>query len=216
MESLASMMFISLSPGSDCPIPFSPFCQVSQLRRFSSLETSPVGSHVTLNRPPEPPQGLEQEEHEFAGKYGQLTPTGGGDPIPLVKERLLIGRRGEADIQLKFNNVSTQHCRLTLEHGYWFVRDLNSRNGTKVDGRSVIRKRVDPESKLSIARHEYVVEYDPQALGAYGPPPADDDYMDEMMRSSLMDRAGLKKRDRQRDSGKSRRMTLDDPTKKKK
>ncbi|MEO1617590.1 MAG: FHA domain-containing protein [Planctomycetota bacterium] len=115
--------------------------------------------------------------------------------MPLTKERLLVGRRSECDIQLKFNNVSGQHARLTLEQGYWFIRDMNSRNGIKVDGKPVIRKRLDPKTKLSIARHEYLVEYDPQTLGAYGPPPADDDYMDEMMRSSLMDRAGLSKRD---------------------
>ena len=137
----------------------------------------------------------DDDDLDFAGKYGQLTPTGGGDPIPLIKDRLLIGRRAESDIQLKFANVSGQHCRMSLEHGYWFIRDLNSRNGIKVDGRSVIRKRLDPKTKLSIARHEFIVEYDPQTLGAYGPPPADDEYMDELMRSSLMDRAGLSKRD---------------------
>lgn len=144
---------------------------------------------------------METDTKEFAGPYGQLTPCGGGDPIPLMKDRLLIGRRGEADVQLRFNNVSTQHCRMTLEYGYWFVRDMNSRNGTKVDGRTIIRKRLDPGSKLSIARHDYIIEYEPQALGAYGPPPADDDFMDEMMRSSLMDRAGLSKRDDGRPSG---------------
>jgi len=140
----------------------------------------------------------DNDDLDFAGQYGQLTPTGGGDPIPLTKERLLIGRRAESDIQLKFANVSGQHCRLSLEHGYWFVRDMNSRNGIKVDGRPVIRKRLDPKCKLAIARHEYIVEYDPQTLGAYGPPPADDEYMDELMRSSLMDRAGLSKRDKKK------------------
>jgi adenylate cyclase len=117
----------------------------------------------------------------------------------LTKKRLLVGRKGEADIQLKFHNVSTQHCRLTLEYGYWFVRDLNSRNGVKVDGRSVERKRLDPGCKLSIARHDYIVDFDPKALGAYGPPPSDDDFTEELMRSSLMDRAGLSKRDKRID-----------------
>lgn len=133
-------------------------------------------------------------EQEFAGKYGQLTPTGGGDPIPLLKSRLLIGRRSDVDIQLKFNNVSGQHARLSLEQGYWFIRDMNSRNGVKVDGRRINRKRLDPKCKLSIARHDYIVEYDPQTLGAYGPPPPDDDYVEEVMKSSLMDRAGLNRR----------------------
>jgi adenylate cyclase len=139
-----------------------------------------------------------EPEKIYAGPFGQLTPVGGGDPIPLIKERLLVGRRGQVDIQLNFPNVSSQHCRLTLEHGYWFVKDLNSRNGTKVDNRAVMRKRADPGSKISIAKHQYVIEYEPQSLGAYGPPPADDDYMEEVLKSSLMDRAGISKRKGQR------------------
>jgi pSer/pThr/pTyr-binding forkhead associated (FHA) protein len=130
----------------------------------------------------------------FAGPFGQLTPCGGGDPIPLIKKRLIVGRRGEADIQLKFKNVSGQHCRMTLESGYWFVQDLNSRNGTKVESRQIMRKRVDPGSKLSIAKHDYILEYDPTLLGAYGTPPADDDFVEELMKSSLMERAGLSRR----------------------
>lgn len=141
---------------------------------------------------------MSDELETYAGQFGQLTPTGGGDPIPLIKDRLTIGRRSECDIQLKFNNVSSQHCRMTLEHGYWFVRDLNSRNGIKVDKMPVIRKRLDPECTISIARHEYVVQYDPEALGAYGPPPADDEYMDGLMKTSLMDRAGLTRRDKKK------------------
>lgn len=135
------------------------------------------------------------KKHLYAGAYGQLTPCGGGDAIPLVKDRLLIGRRSECDVQLKFPNVSSQHCRMTLEHGYWFVRDLNSRNGTKVDGRTISRKRLDPNCRVSFAKHDYIVEYEPQSLGAYGPPPADDDYMEELMKHSLMERAGLARRD---------------------
>ena len=64
--------------------------------------------------------------------YGFLVPTGGGEDIPLKKDRILIGRRDNCDIVLRFANVSGQHCRLTLEQGYWFIKDLDSRNGTKV------------------------------------------------------------------------------------
>lgn len=141
-----------------------------------------------------------------AGKYGKLVPVGGGDPIPLLKDRLIIGRREGCDIVLKFANISGQHCRMTVEHGYWFVRDLGSRNGTKVDGRSVIRKRLDPQCRISFAKHEYTVEYEPQDLGAYGPPPADDDHMEELMKSSLMDRAGLNRRS-SADPSKNRNVT---------
>jgi pSer/pThr/pTyr-binding forkhead associated (FHA) protein len=131
---------------------------------------------------------------EEVGKFGVLVPVGGGDPIPLLKDRLVIGRREGCDIVLKFANISGQHCRMTVEHGYWFVRDLGSRNGTKVDGNSVVRKRLDPKCRISFAKHEYRIEYEPQDLGAFGPPPADDDHMEELLKSSLMDRAGLERR----------------------
>lgn len=125
---------------------------------------------------------------------GELVPTGGGDNIPLLKKSLLVGRRESCDIVLNFANVSGKHCRLTLEQGYWFVSDMNSRNGTKVDDRKIIRKRLDPGCKLAIAKHEYRIQYDPQSLGAYGPPPPDDDHIEELLRRSLLDRAGLSRR----------------------
>lgn len=131
---------------------------------------------------------------DTGGKYGMLVPVGGGDPIPLLKVRLILGRREGCDIVLNFSNISGQHCRMTLEQGYWFVKDLGSRNGTKVDGKSIVRKRLDPKCRISFAKHEYKVEYEPQDLGAFGPPPPDDDHMEELMKSSLMDRAGLQRR----------------------
>jgi adenylate cyclase len=47
---------------------------------------------------------------------------------------------------------------------------------------------------LTIAKHQYEIRYNPEDLGAMGPPPADDDAIDMSMRSSLMERAGLDRR----------------------
>ena len=65
--------------------------------------------------------------------YGELIPLGGGDPIPLLKKQLLAGRRESCDIVLRFANVSAHHCQLVVEDGYWYVRDLQSRNGVKIN-----------------------------------------------------------------------------------
>lgn len=126
--------------------------------------------------------------------YGQLVPTGGGDNIVLKKEKLVIGRRETCDIVLRFSNVSGQHALMTLESGYWFIKDLGSRNGTKVNGHKISRKRLDPDAQISIAKHVYVIDYSPEALGAFGAPPADDDQLEEVLRRGLMDRAGLQRR----------------------
>ncbi len=125
--------------------------------------------------------------------YGELIPVGGGDPIPLLKKSLLVGRRESCDVVLRFSNVSAHHCQLNLNGGYWHVRDLQSRNGVKVNGVRVIDKRVDPGDVLSIAKHKYEVQYSPVDLGAVGPPPPDVPEAD-VLGKSLLERAGLEKR----------------------
>ena len=128
--------------------------------------------------------------------FGELTPIGGGDPIPLLKKKLLVGRRESCDVVLRFANVSAHHCQLTLEDGYWFVKDLDSRNGTKVNGTRVTRKRLDPGDALAFAKHKYEIQYSPVELGATGPPPPDEEQVSEILGRSLLDRAGLERRPR--------------------
>ncbi|MCA9270009.1 MAG: FHA domain-containing protein [Planctomycetales bacterium] len=124
--------------------------------------------------------------------YGELIPLGGGDPIPMLKKELLVGRRESCDIVLRFANVSAHHCRLTVKGGYWYVTDENSRNGTKVNGERVDNKRLDPGDMLEVARHKYELKYNPAELGAVGPPPVEGATSD-VFRKSLLERAGLER-----------------------
>jgi predicted component of type VI protein secretion system len=133
-----------------------------------------------------------QQPQEQPAMYGELIPLGGGDPIPLLKTSLLVGRRESCDIVLRFSNVSAHHCQLSINAGYWYVRDMNSRNGLKVNGVRVTEKRLDPGDVLSIAKHKYEVKYSPMDLGAVGPPPPDVTNAD-MFRKSLLERAGLER-----------------------
>ena len=90
--------------------------------------------------------------------------------LPLLKRRLARrATKKKNDIVLLYMSVSSQHCRLDLEEGYWFARDLRSRNGTQVDGVKLpidgVRKRLPPNAVLGIAKHQYVIRYDPQEAG---------------------------------------------------
>ena len=122
--------------------------------------------------------------------YGELIPLGGGDTVPLLKKQLLIGRRESCDIVLRFANVSAHHCQLNVNAGYWYVQDMKSRNGTKVNGLRVTNKRLDPGDTLAVAKQRYEVQYSPVDLGAVGPPPPDD-VPSDIMDQSLLERAGL-------------------------
>lgn len=126
---------------------------------------------------------------------GVLNPLGGGDPIPLVKERMTVGRRESCDICLRFPNVSSQHCELVFEQGYWMVRDLDSRNGTRVNGQRVKIGRLYPGSELSIAKHRFRVDYTPRGRTSDAEVA---ELQEDIMKFSLLERAGLSKEGRER------------------
>lgn len=128
---------------------------------------------------------------DYSGRLfmlGELNPCGGGDPIPLLKEKLLIGRRSRCDISLKFPNVSSHHCELEFLEGYWIIRDLGSRNGIKVNGTRCQSKWLMPGDTVSIAKHDFEIRYTPQGMG---PPPEEEDPFE----MSLMEKAGLERRE---------------------
>jgi predicted component of type VI protein secretion system len=141
--------------------------------------------------------------------YGELLPLGGGDPIPLLKTTLLLGRRESADIVLRFPNVSGHHCELSLADGYWMIKDLRSSNGTKVNGSRVTEQRLKPGDKVSIAKHDYEITFDPGRLGATAPV-EEKSQLESVFGRSLLESAGLEGRPlpRERSSGRPRRHTL--------
>ena len=118
---------------------------------------------------------------------GQLVPVGGGDPIPLLKTPLLIGRRSRCDIVLDFPNVSSQHCELAFINGFWQIRDLGSSNGIKVNGERLDTKFLQPGDSVTIAKHKFTIHFAP---GAAAPPEEEED----PFAMSLLEKAGLEKR----------------------
>jgi len=125
--------------------------------------------------------------------YGFLTPVGGGDPFPLSKAEITVGRHKSCDIILNFSNVSGKHCKLVLSEGYWYVLDLQSTNGVKLNGNKVTDHRVDPGASLAISKHFFKLQYDPEKNGASGVPPSTTLQDNNLLSQSLMQRAGLEK-----------------------
>lgn len=125
--------------------------------------------------------------------FGQLIPQGGGDSVPLLKSKLLVGRRESCDIRLAFPNVSSHHCELELIGGYWRIRDLNSSNGIKVNGERCTEKTLRPGDLVSISKHQYEIQFTPSADA---PPPNDID--EDPFAKSLLEKAGLESTPRRR------------------
>ena len=127
-----------------------------------------------------------------ARRLGILKPVGGGDPIPLIKDEVTVGRRRTNDICLDFENVSGKHCTLRLENGVWIVRDVGSRNGTMVNGQRITGERgVMPDDEVGIASHLFHVDYVPSSSVMATKALLGEEMAEPRQRKSLLELAGL-------------------------
>ena len=123
-------------------------------------------------------------------RTGELIPTGGGDNIPLIRDRLTIGRRESCDICLRFPNISGLHCELEFQDGIWVIRDLGSKNGVKVNGVKIKQKQLRDGNEIAIANRVFVIRYKMRGGSQNSLNEILDDEED-IMEKSLLERAGL-------------------------
>jgi pSer/pThr/pTyr-binding forkhead associated (FHA) protein len=72
--------------------------------------------------------------------------------ITLTGLPVVIGRSPQADVQLEDSCVSRQHCEIDEMNGRPIVRDLDSKNGTFINGAAVQQTVVKPEDRITVGR----------------------------------------------------------------
>ena len=86
---------------------------------------------------PETPQAEAPSPSWLVGQSDRFA----GRRFELVSPGLLVGRGDDCDLVFDDPQVSRHHARLTWESGSWFVEDLRSTNGTRVNGIPVTGQR---------------------------------------------------------------------------
>jgi two-component system cell cycle response regulator len=82
-----------------------------------------------------------------------LSGAGVGEHHPLLPgQSLLVGRSAMADISLKDPGVSRVHTRIESRLEGIFVRDLDSLNGTYVNGERVLERQVEDGDRIHIGQ----------------------------------------------------------------
>ncbi len=85
---------------------------------------------------------VQQQPHAQQAEYGfqpgVLIDARTGRNFPIRLDSVIIGREATSDIVLEDASISRQHARITRDAmGNWSITDLNSTNGTKVNGRRI-------------------------------------------------------------------------------
>jgi pSer/pThr/pTyr-binding forkhead associated (FHA) protein len=104
--------------------------------------------------------------------FAQLVPLQGGEPITIDKDITVVGRQAEhCDLVLDRKSVSKIHCIIARTDGLLFVRDLDSTNGTKVNGQRIIRGALLPGDQLAFAGEKFRVHLGPSPAAPLTPTP---------------------------------------------
>lgn len=97
-----------------------------------ALVDEAAGSSTVLRQPTQAP--LDTEVHWFLRPLN--TTLVSGDPFPIESEAVL-GRSKDSDICVPASHLSRKHARFTYDGNKLKIEDLNSSNGTFVNGKKV-------------------------------------------------------------------------------
>jgi len=114
--------------------------------------------------------------------------------IPMPSSVTVMGRRRDCDLRIPLDSVSRRHCRLFTEKDVLKIRDLNSRNGTIINGQTIEETHIKPGDKLTVGPVTFVMQVNgkPEKLASGGkePPKTNDtnaDFTDDELFAEFSD-----------------------------
>src|SRR5687768_4165543 len=87
-----------------------------------------------------------------------------GRKFPLTTDIIIIGRQFDSSICLSGRAVSRHHAQITSKSGTFFVEDLDSSNGTFVNGKRIPARSLQPlgeRDALQIGPYLFALRPDP-------------------------------------------------------
>ena len=85
-----------------------------------------------------------------------ITLTVNGRTHNVNERRVVLGRSRECDIQLNDANVSRKHAEVRQEGATYWVVDLDSTNGTEVNGERVERAKLSDGDRITLGGTDVV------------------------------------------------------------
>ena len=108
--------------------------------RVAQANVPAVFSSPAATAPGESAKPIEQKATKLVVTAGDKV----GTEIALSGRQLSIGRAGDSDLIVDDEFASTHHAKLVFINGEWLVQDLDSTNGTFLDGQKVSTPMVVP------------------------------------------------------------------------
>lgn len=106
-------------------------------------------------------RAIPETSNKFIYHQKGRTPEPISDKIEILPPEKKFGRNDLPKLGDYYKYISEEHCRFRCdENGDWFVSDLGSTNGTRVDGRRLIgdrEKKLTKDSEIQMANRLFAV-----------------------------------------------------------
>ena len=99
---------------------------------------------------------IEASEKPPVVEREEVTLTIGDRVYPVTTRRVVMGRSRECDIRLADGNVSRRHAELVQEGATYWLVDLDSTNGTELNGTPVQRAKLGDGDRVTIGATDVV------------------------------------------------------------
>ena len=115
----------------------------------------PGATMIYRPRSPLPPDGFAPD---VALAQEIVTLTVGGRRREITTRRVVIGRSKDCDVQVADPNASRRHAELRQEGSAYWLIDLDSTNGSSVNGRRTARAKLDSGDVITIGSTDLLFE----------------------------------------------------------
>jgi hypothetical protein len=125
-----------------------------------ALPEAPPPGATMVYRPKSPPATQAATPEDLGVEREVVTLTVDGTRHTVDQKSVVIGRSKDCDIRLSDPNVSRRHAEVRQEGtAYWLI-DLDSTNGSTVNGRRQQRARLENDDRITLGSTEIVFRRD--------------------------------------------------------
>jgi len=128
--------------------------QASPIRDAPAEQVEPGATMIYKASAPQPTEAASPAD--LGLDPDRFTLTLNGKSHALANRRAVLGRSKECDVQVPDPNVSRRHAELRHEGGSWWLVDLDSTNGTVLNGKRIQRSKLADGDTIRLGDLELV------------------------------------------------------------
>ena len=113
-----------------------------------AAQVAPGATMIYKAKPPQPTEAVSAAELGVEEESFSLTMNGRTHAVEGGK--VVLGRSKDSDVQVEDANVSRRHAELRREGPSWWLVDLNSTNGTELNGKRVQRAKLSDGDTITL------------------------------------------------------------------